>query len=113
MQQFLTPSTPKFKMKVFLTLQEKFDILHEAYCVPDAIKSTAQKYNIDPVQTRQYQQSISSLNLESGNQMLAMISRNGQAKKTFTMESLALMQNTLMHFVPNLIHYIFQADLYL
>ena len=36
-----------------MTVQQKIDILHEAYCVPDAIKSTAQKYNIDPVQIRQ------------------------------------------------------------
>ena len=43
---------PKIKMKVFLSLQQKLDILCEAYCAPGVIRSTAHKYNVDPLQIR-------------------------------------------------------------
>ena len=64
-------------MKVFLTLQQKIDTLHEAYCVAGAIRSTAHKYNIDPVQIRQWKiRKISSLNLESEDPTQSIISRS-------------------------------------
>ena len=40
----------KINMKVFLSLQQKLDILCEAYDVSGVIRSTACKYNVDPVQ---------------------------------------------------------------
>ena len=70
-------------MKFFLTLQQKIDILHEAYREPGTIKSTARKYNIDPVQIRRWKKKLSSLNLDSGVPKLTMISSKGRAKKTF------------------------------
>ena len=70
-------------MKVFSKMQQKTDILHETYCVPDIIKSTAQKCKIDPVQIRQWKKKLSSLNLESEDPTLTFNSRNTRAKKTF------------------------------
>ena len=51
--------------------------------MPNAFKSTAWKYNVDPVQIRQLKKKISSLNLERGDPKLTLISRNSRAKKTF------------------------------
>ena len=38
------------KMKVYQTLQDKRKIVGEAYAQPKLIKSTAQRYNVQPAQ---------------------------------------------------------------
>ena len=48
-------------MKVFLSLQQKLDILHEAYRAPGIIRSTACKYNVDPVQIRRWKKNLAGM----------------------------------------------------
>jgi hypothetical protein len=71
------------KMKVFFSLQQKLDILHAAYLVPHAIRSTAHKYNVDPNQICRWKASLTGLDEEEGQQQLALITAfKGQAKMT-------------------------------
>ena len=70
-------------MKFFLSLQQKLDILHKAYLVPHAIKSTARKYNVNPNQFRRWKASLTGLDEEEGQyQMVLLTSFKGRAKKT-------------------------------
>ena len=64
-QQFWTLHTQKSKWKFKKNLQQKIDILNESYCVQGTIKSTACKYNIDPIQIRHWKKKLSCLNLDS------------------------------------------------
>jgi hypothetical protein len=45
----------------FLPLQQKLDILHEAYCEPGIIISTACKYNVDLVQKQQWKKNLAGM----------------------------------------------------
>jgi hypothetical protein len=72
-------------------LQQWINILHEAYFVPGAIKSTAHMYSIDPEQRRQWEKKLSSLKIDSGDPMLTMLLCNSWAKKTFHNGKLAVM----------------------
>jgi hypothetical protein len=70
-------------MRFFLSLQQKLDILHEAYLVPHAIKSTARKYNVDPNLICRWRASLTGLDEEEGQHQLALlISFKGLANKT-------------------------------
>jgi hypothetical protein len=70
-------------MKVFLSLQQKLDILHEEYHVPHAIRSTACKYNVDPNQICRWKASLKDLDEEEGqHQLFSLNSFKGQVKKT-------------------------------
>ena len=71
-------------MKVFLSLQQKLDIIHKAYLVLHAMKSTAFKYNVDPNQNHRWKASLTGLDEKKGQHQLALLtSFKGQAKKTF------------------------------
>lgn len=99
-------------MKVFSKMQQKTDILHETYCVPGIIKSTAQKYKIDPVQIRQwkknYQASIWKVKIQHWHSIQGI---PGQ-RRPFISGSLTLIQSTTMHIVPYMMHYNCQVNLY-
>ena len=70
------------QIKVFLSLQQKLDILHEAYCAPGAIRSTACKYNVDPVQIQQWKKNLAGMDGHVESSEVLYISSKGQAKKT-------------------------------
>ena len=72
----------KIKMKVFLPLQQKLDILHEAYHAPGVIKSTAHKYNVDPVQIQQWKKNLAGMDGDVDSSEVLYISSKGWAKKT-------------------------------
>ena len=61
------------KMKFFLSLQQKLDIVHEAYLVPNAIKRTAHKYNVDPNQIRRWKNALTRLDEEDDQHQLAIL----------------------------------------
>ena len=69
-------------MKVFLSLQQKLDILHEAYHAPGVIKSTAHKYNVDPVQIQQWKKNLAGMDGDVDSSEVLYISSKGWAKKT-------------------------------
>ena len=48
-----------------MSLQQKLDILHEAYLVPHAIKSSACKYNGDPNKIHIWRASLTGLEEDS------------------------------------------------
>ena len=48
-------------MKVFLSLQQRLDILHEDYCALGVIRSTACKYNVDLVQIQQWKKNLAGM----------------------------------------------------
>lgn len=58
--------------------------------MPGVFKSTACRYNIDPVKIRQWNKMMSSLNLESGDPKLMLISRSGQAMAAFHSEKTSI-----------------------
>ena len=69
-------------MKVFLSLQQKLDILHEEYHVSHAISSTACKYNVDPNQIFRFNASLAGLDEEEGQHQLVLLnSFKGKVKK--------------------------------
>ena len=72
----------KIKMKMFLSLQQKLDILHKAFCAPGVIRSTARKYNVDPVQIRQWKKNLSGMDGDVESSDVLCISSKGRAKKT-------------------------------
>ena len=70
-------------MNIFLSLQQKLDILHDTYLVPHAIESTACKYYVDPNQICRWKASLTGLEDEEGqHQLVLLTSFKGQAKKT-------------------------------
>ena len=71
------------KMKFFWSLQQKLDTVHKAYLVPNAIKRTARKYNVDPNQIRRWKNALTGLDEGDGQHQLALLnSFKGRAKKT-------------------------------
>ena len=69
-------------MKVFLSLHQKLDILHEAYCAPGVIESTACKYNVDQVQIQQWKKNLAGMDGDVESSEVLSISSKGQAKKS-------------------------------
>ena len=70
------------KMKFFWSLQQKLDTVHKAYLVPNAIKRTARKYNVDPNQIRRWKNALTGLDEGDGQHQLALLnSFKGRAKK--------------------------------
>ena len=72
----------KIKMKVFLSLQQKLDILHEAYHAQGVLRSTAHKYNVDLVQIRQWKKNLAGMDGDVESSEVHYISNKGWAKKT-------------------------------
>ena len=71
------------KQKFSCCYNRNFDILHEAYLVPHAIKSTARKYNVDPNKIHIWRASLTGLEEEVCQYQLALLtSFKGWAKKT-------------------------------
>jgi hypothetical protein len=69
-------------MKVFLSLQQKLDILHEAYRPPGVIRKTAHKYNVDLVQIQQWEKNLAGMDGDVESSEVLYISSKGQTKKT-------------------------------
>ena len=69
-------------MKVFLSSQQKLDILHEAYCAPGVIRSKACKYNVDLVQIQQWKKNLAGMDGDAESSEVLYISSKGKAKKT-------------------------------
>ena len=72
----------KIKMKVFLSLQQILDILHEADWAPGIIRSTACKYNVDLVQIRWWKKNLAGMDGDAESSEVLYISSKGQAKRT-------------------------------
>jgi hypothetical protein len=72
-------------MIVFLSIQQKLDILHEDHRAPGIIRSTAHKYNVDPVQMQQWKKNLAGMDGDVESSELLYISSKGQAKRHFTM----------------------------
>ena len=71
------------KMKFFWSLQQKLDTVHEAYLVPNAIKRTARKYNVDPNHIHRWKNALTGLDEGDGQHQLALLtSFKSQAKKS-------------------------------
>ena len=70
--QFLS-FKPIYKNEIFLSLQQTLDIVHKAYLVPNAIKRTAHKYNIDPNEIRRWKNALPGLDEEDGWHQLACV----------------------------------------
>ena len=68
---------PKIKMKVFLSSQQKLDILHEAYCAPGVIRSKACKYNVDLVQIQQLKKNLAGVDGDAESSEVLYISSKG------------------------------------
>ena len=69
-------------MNVFLSLQQKLDILYEAYCAPGVIRSTAHKYNVDPVQIQQLKTNLAGMGGDAESSEVLYISSKGWSKMT-------------------------------
>jgi hypothetical protein len=64
-------------MKAFLSIQQKFDILHEAYRAPGIIRSTACNYNVDLVQIRQWEKNIAGMDEDVESSEVLYVSSKG------------------------------------
>jgi hypothetical protein len=93
----------KITMKVFLSLQQELDILCEAYCAPGVIRSTARKYNVDPVQIQQSKNSLAGMDGDIESSEVLYISSKGQAKRLFTLGRAVLMLSIMKLFASCLI----------
>ena len=86
-------------MKVFLSLQQKLDILHEAYCAPGVIRSTARKYNVDLVQIQQWKKYLARMDGDAESSEVLYISSKGWAKRLFTMGRVMLILSIMELFI--------------
>ena len=76
-------SSQFIKMNFFGSLQQTLDIVHKAYPVPNAIKRTDRKYNVDPNQICRWKNALTGLDEDDGQHQLALLTLfKGQAKKT-------------------------------
>ena len=86
-------------MKVFLSLQQRLDILHEDYCALGVIRSTACKYNVDLVQIQQWKKNLAGMDGDVESSEFLYISRKCSAKRLFTMGGATSMLNITEIFV--------------
>ena len=80
-----------------------FFILHEAYCAPGVIRSTACKYNVGLVQIQHWKKKLAGMDGDVESLEVLYISSKGQAKILFTIGRATSMLSIMDLFVSCLI----------